>query len=43
MNAEIILTISKNIYSDLEDFIDDLKSVANAVEIKQGDFKVDFK
>jgi valyl-tRNA synthetase len=43
MNAEIILTISRNLYSDLEDVLDDLKSVANAVEIKEGNFKVDFK
>jgi valyl-tRNA synthetase len=43
MNSEIILTIPKNIYSDLEDVLDDLKSVANAVEIKEGNFKVDFK
>jgi valyl-tRNA synthetase len=43
MNAEIILTISRNLYSDLEDVLEDLKSVANAVEIKTGNFKVDFK
>jgi valyl-tRNA synthetase len=43
MNAEIILTISINNFSDLKDFIDDLKSVSNAIEIKEGNFKVEFK
>ena len=43
MNAEIILTISKDNFSDLKDFIEDLKDVSNAVEIKEGNFKVEFK
>jgi valyl-tRNA synthetase len=43
MNAEIILTISRNLYSDLGDVLDDLGSVMNAVKIKEGNFKVDFK
>jgi len=43
MNSEIILTIPKNNFSDLKDFIEDLKDVSNAVEIKEGNFKVEFK
>ncbi len=39
MNSEIILTLEKNKFKDM---LDDLKSVTNAVEIKEGDFKVEF-
>lgn len=43
MNAEIILTISKDNFSNLKDFIEDLKDVSNAIDIKEGNFKVEFK
>ena len=42
MNAEIILSINKKDYELLKNMIEDLKDVANAVEIKQGKFKVEF-
>jgi valyl-tRNA synthetase len=43
MNSEIILTLDKEKSKELKEFLEDLKSVANAVEIKEGNFKVDFK
>jgi valyl-tRNA synthetase len=43
MNAEIILTISKDNFSNLKNFIEDLKDVSNAEKIKEGNFKVEFK
>ncbi len=41
MNSEIILTIGKE-YNELKEILNDLKNVANAVEIKKGKFKVEF-
>jgi len=43
MNSEIVLFLEKSNKEKLKDVLDDLKSVANAVEIKEGNFKVDFK
>ena len=43
MNSEIILTLEKDIYNELEGMLNDLKDVTNATEIKQGKFKVEFK
>jgi valyl-tRNA synthetase len=44
MNAEVILTLDKDIYKRLEPFLEDLKDVMNATEIKEGNsFKVEFK
>ena len=42
MNAQIILTITKEDNSSLKLFLEDLKSVANASEIKEGSFNVKF-
>ena len=42
MKAEIILTIDKKDAEKLREMIDDLKAVANAREIKEGRFKVEF-
>lgn len=42
MNSEIILTIDKKEYKELKDVIKDLKDVSNAIEIKEGEFKVEF-
>jgi len=43
MNAEIVLTLGKEIYKRLEGVLDDLKNVTNAKEIKTGkDFGVEF-
>ncbi|HRZ85210.1 MAG TPA: valine--tRNA ligase [Candidatus Paceibacterota bacterium] len=42
MKTEIILTISKEDTKFLEKVLDDLKSVTNAKELKQGNFNVDF-
>ncbi len=43
MNAEIILTLEKNIQKELHKMIDDLRAVTNAKEIKEGkQFIVDF-
>ncbi len=43
MNAECVITLNKMHYEDLGEKINDLKNVTNAVSIKQGDFKVEFK
>jgi len=43
MNAEIILTLDKKDKERLEPFLEDLKDVMNATEIKEGKFKVEFK
>ncbi len=42
MNSEIVLTLSKQQIKELKEVLEDLKSVANAVEVKEGEFKVDF-
>jgi len=43
MNAEIVLTLEKNIFKRLESVLEDLKAVTNAREIKKGpQFKVEF-
>ncbi len=42
MNSEIVLTMEKKDKDKLKDLLDDLKSVANAGEIKEGKFKVEF-
>lgn len=42
MKAEILLTIGKKEYKEITNLLEDLKDVANAKEIKQGDFKVEF-
>ena len=43
MNAEIILTIDEKTYSNLKEFLQDLKNVTNSKDIKEGKFKVEFK
>ncbi len=43
MNAECIITISRGEFEDLKDVLEDLKAVTNAIEIKKGDLKVEFK
>ena len=43
MNSEIILTIESELLKRLEKTTEDLKSVVNATEIKEGKFKVEFK
>ncbi len=40
MKAEIILTLSKEDKTLLKDFLDDLKSVTNSREIKEGNFNI---
>jgi len=42
MNAEIVLSLDKNDLKVIEEMIEDLKDVANAKEIKEGKFKVEF-
>ena len=42
MNSEIKLTLPKEQVKKLNGVIEDLKSVSNAVEIKEGEFKVEF-
>ena len=42
VKAEIILTIDKKDKEKLKEVLEDLKSVVNAKEIKQGKFKVEF-
>ena len=42
MNAEIILTLGKKEIEKLKLFLEDLKSVANAREIREGKFGVEF-
>lgn len=42
MNVEIILTIDKKDAGKLKDMLGDLRAVANAREIKEGRFKVEF-
>ena len=42
MNSEIILTLDEKHIEMLGDMQEDFKSVTNAAEIKQGDFKVEF-
>ena len=43
MKSEIILTIEKKDKNTLKDLLQDLKSVTNASEIKEGKFNVEFK
>ncbi len=42
MNSEIILTIEKKDREKLKEILDDLKSIANAGEIREGKFGVEF-
>ena len=42
MKAEIVLTLEKNVLEKLEGMLDDLAGVANAKEIREGDFSVEF-
>ena len=42
MKAEIILTITNGERKKLKSFLDDLKHVTNAKEIKTGKFDVEF-
>jgi valyl-tRNA synthetase len=42
MNSQIILTIRKEDAKQLKEVIEDLKDVANALEIREGELKVDF-
>jgi valyl-tRNA synthetase len=42
MNSEIILTLEKNVLKSLVGIENDLKNVANAREIKEGNFNVEF-
>jgi valyl-tRNA synthetase len=42
MKSQIILTINKKDKNLLKNILDDLKSVTNSVEIKEGDFEVEF-
>ena len=42
MKAEIILSLDKGTINKLKDLIEDLKDVACAREIKEGDFSVEF-
>ncbi len=42
VKAEIILTLEKEKQEKLKDMLDDLKSVLNVKELKQGKFKVEF-
>ncbi len=42
MNSKITLTIAKEDKSKIKELIDDLKAVTNAVEIKEGKFRVEF-
>jgi valyl-tRNA synthetase len=42
MKAEIILAIEKEKLEKIKDMLDDFKSVTNAKEIKEGNFKVEF-
>jgi valyl-tRNA synthetase len=42
MNAEIILSLEKDVLKKFEGLIDDLQNVTNAKEIKEGKFKVEF-
>jgi valyl-tRNA synthetase len=42
MKSEIILTISDKDHDKIQEIINDLKDVTNAIEIKQGRFKVEF-
>ena len=43
MNAEIILTIEKKDKEKLKEMLEDLKAVANAKEIKEGEFNVEMQ
>ena len=42
LKAEIILTIEKQKLQKLKTFLEDLKAVTNAKEIKEGPFKIEF-
>ena len=42
MNAEITLTLEEKTYNNLKEFLQDLRDVINAKEIKTGKFKVEF-
>ena len=43
MNAEIVLTLEKEVLDKVLDVIEDLQDVTNAKEIKEGNFKVEFE
>ena len=42
MNSEIILSIDKNSKEKLKELLQDLKDVANASSVKEGEFRVEF-
>ena len=42
MNAEIVLTLSKKDKTKMKSVLEDLKNVTNALEVKEGKFKVEF-
>ncbi len=42
MKSKIILTLEKKDFEKLKDFLPDLRAVANAVDIKEGNFNVKF-
>ncbi len=42
MNSEIILTLEKETITNLKETLEDLKAVTAAIEIKEGNFKVEF-
>jgi len=42
VKAEIVLTIDKKTKEGLKEFMNDLKHVINAIEIKEGKFNVEF-
>ncbi|MBU2504103.1 MAG: class I tRNA ligase family protein [Nanoarchaeota archaeon] len=42
MNAEIVLTITKEDKLKIKELLEDLKNVTNAREVKEGKFKVEF-
>lgn len=42
LNSQIILTLDEKTYNNLKEFLQDLKNVTNAKEIKTGKFKVEF-
>lgn len=42
MNSEIVLTLDKHTIKKLKDLLEDIKSVTNSKDIKEGKFKVEF-
>ena len=42
MNSEIVLTLDVKVHNALKELLQDLKHVAHAKEIKEGEFKVEF-